>query len=636
MPPRRLAVLCVLAASLAASAGDDGIRFEYTLDPDLVLGYDASEWPPREVEPSDDPVWIGRNLAAWFDRVADLGVNVVTVSTFTREGDLYMTSPALKAAGFRATPAGDLFELYCVEAKRLGVVLSVPLEDIAHIVQGNKEFDSRIDPKRLKIDRVVALIAEIAAYARRHAVELWVTEEAFDDAGVSAIAKAAAAHGLKHLHFFPDPRSRPDLCVSEDYATYPRGLDRDDAERETWRVISAWGGSTLGLGALVFGSQAASGKPAGVATSGGWGLQPGCEVNVALLRTCQFAPSYYSFVEGWTAEWPDVTEADARFCRTFDYRRRLQPLIEELRKRPTASRPVANLILCPPRRAAADSDAHDLFDASVVGSADAVTNALLAAGFDLRVTQDAPCDGAALRYVIAAGRCEEVGMDEDLPDAIARLIDQEAPIVVQSIGAPGGGAGWRRATAALGLPSRPHERAFSWEEPLRSPIPEQASWEFANGGATSIRFRGFVLADDPENLGRSALYHVFSELGEPPHAKVRVRSTEGEVLVTEREGRWFVNGNFLHLEFSQVLANLVADGDAPFEAPTYAYVSTDRERSAVFAAADTEVRVRVRSGTRVRQWDASGTAMADPTVRVEDGVLTGRLGRWQLAIVTER
>ncbi|MBI4613063.1 MAG: hypothetical protein HY720_05585, partial [Planctomycetes bacterium] len=80
---------------------------------------------------------------------------------------------------------------------------------------------------------------------------------------------------------------------------YPFDLARDEEERRNWRPIASWGGSTLGLGAIVFAHQAARGKPAGLATSGNWGLAPGCERNVALLRAVQFAPHVYSFIPGW-------------------------------------------------------------------------------------------------------------------------------------------------------------------------------------------------------------------------------------------------------------------------------------------------------------------------------------------------
>ena len=105
-------------------------------------------------------------------------------------------------------------------------------------------------------------------------------------------------------------------------------------------------------------------------------------------------------------------------------------------------------------------------------------------------------------------------------------------------------------------------------------------------------------------------------------------------LVTARTRKYFVNGNFVHLAFSQVLANLLSGGSPVFLRPTYAYVAVGRERSVVFAAADTPVGLRLPAGAAVAQWNENGVRLENPTVTLENAVLSGRLDRWNLVIVT--
>ncbi len=635
--PLSLAVL-FLASPRAEEAA---FRFQAALDANDLRYSDASSWPPvEEGAQADDPAWVRKNIGHWLDRLGERGVGIVSVTTFDRDGNLFMTSPALKQAGFRETAVGDLFEAFCANAKRRGVAVNVLIEDIGHILNESKEYDPRIRREKLTHERIAALVRELGGYARRHGIEMWVSEEAFDDPYLPTIRDAARAAGLSYMHFFHDPAGNPDLCMTEDYGTYPRDLANREEDRRLWRVISAWNGNTLGTGAIVFGSQAAFGKPAGVATSGGWGLAPGCEINVALYRAFEFRPAVYAFYPGWTEQWPDTTRQDETFCREFNYTTDLEPLLVRYARPPEERRPIGNLILCAPKTDP-ESDAEDLFDAALLDSIDMITNTLSAAGYDLRVTFGTPLPEAELTYVLAIGGSSVVGAEADLPIPVAERIEKPgARVVLQVAGVPRSKGSWPRALRALGWPTEVEEHVFDWERLEESPIPEFAEAVLGEGTPVRIRYRGTWLqvVEKPEWLGRCALYHHRSDPGDglAKDTVVRVRAAEGgAALVTERSGKWFVTGSAIHFEFSNVLANLLSPDGPVFLEPTYAYVARGPRGAAVFAADDTSVRIRVPGGRTVVQWSETGKAVESPTVQIQNGVLEGRLGRWHLAIVTK-
>ncbi|MBI4612530.1 MAG: hypothetical protein HY720_02870 [Planctomycetes bacterium] len=635
MRASRILLLALLSAG-GAAADERPVRYVAGVGFHDVLEWDAATWPPREIEMSQDRDWIAANLARWFARARARGADVIGLEPFDRDGVTYMSSEALRRAGFRLPAVGDLFDLACAEAKRQDLAITAAIEDLAHIVYRSKEFDRRIRPKLLGPEAVAAVVADLGGYAKRHEIEMWVDEEAYGEEYLEAIAPVARAQGLVYLHYFHDPAGRADLCLSEDYSTYPFDLARDEEERRNWRPIASWGGSTLGLGAIVFAHQAVQGKPAGLATSGNWGLAPGCERNVALLRAVQFAPHVYSFIPGWLEETPEANDADSAYCRDFDYGKDLAPLVERYARRPSETKPVANLVLCPPPPGK-DSEAADLHDIALASSIDMIANAIHAAGYDLVATFGAPGERPAdLYYVFATGRCAELEVDEDVPEAVAALVERASRVVVQAAGAPGTGPGWKRVLAALGLPTAVEEDSFSWDKPRRHPLPASVLCAFP-AGEREVRYRGFHLyaTDDPEDLGRVPWYQSRAVLPGKLRAAatVRVAAPDGSALVTERSGKWFVNGNSIHLEFSSVLANLLAPERPVFEAPAHAYVVTGPARSAVFAAAATDVSLRLPSGSRIAQWNERGRPVDPPSVRLEDGRLRGRLGRWHLVLV---
>lgn len=619
-----------LACAGTALAQEPPPRFQKGLDLAEVLEFDASVRPPR---PLDEPLTeldaVRTNLDHWLDSLVGDGASILVVEAFDRDGALYLDSPTLARAGFRPTGPTDLFGLLCERAARRELVLVVMLEDLAHIVRGSKTFAPSIRAQALTPDAVAAVVGEIAAAARPHGTEVWVNEEAYDLGFRRAIARAAARAGLRYVHFFDDPEGLADLCMSEDYTTHPLDLARDQRERALWSVAVEWGGGTLGMGTLVFGSQAARGRPAGVATAGAWGLVPGCQINIALLRAAQFAPSIYAFYSGWTEAWPELTREDEQFVRTFGWGNELRAWIATASRPPAETKPIANLVLCPPpERAREDAGWEECLMASV----DMITNTLLAAGYELRVTygEAAPPD-AALVYAFAAPSAK-------VPAAIAARLAADRPCVVQFCGPLSSPAPWRATLGALGLPVDAESVGGADAADGSSRTPEWVDADFESGRAR-LHFRGyhFYEPDQPGNLGAAPWLECGLDLAGdlPDETEVILKSDDERPLLTRRGQRWFVNGSMVHMEFSIALANFLAMAPAPFAAPAFAYVSRGPLRTTVFAAADTGIRLRLMGGSRVRQWNERGRPVEPATVRVDGGLLIGTLARWNLAIVSQ-
>lgn len=164
---------------------------------------------------------------------------------------------------------------------------------------------------------------------------------------------------------------------------------------------------------------------------------------------------------------------------SYSFRENLLPLIEEHGRKPSdRAKGIANLVIDEPGKR--DSDLMDSYTDALLSSSDAITNAILAAGYDLVVTAS-PMENADLYYVFSPGMVFDEG--QDLPRDLASLTGGTAPVFYQVVGRflPGlTGGKYRR-------PSVYRAKPRSWRTTTKSPstIPSQRMLSTYSPGAVT-------------------------------------------------------------------------------------------------------------------------------------------------------
>lgn len=603
-----------------------GIIFALEVDPEGFIGGD------------------GKLVKSWFDKTAANGVSVISFGLFNLDGEALFDSPTLRAAGFRLDPdLGNAFPEIIREASSHNLKIVVMLEGIAHIVYNMKPYSDRIKPEKLTPEATKQLIKEIAEEAAKHNARVAVDEEAFPDVYIDAIRVASTRYGIEYDHFFEDLQCRPDMFISEDYAYYPLDARNNPADVNYLRELYSWGSyyGKLGFLNLIFGAGIGCGKATGVATAGGWGFAPKTHQNIALMRAVQFAPGFYMFVVGEGAAGPTYPE-ELPHVDGYDFKENLLPLINEFGRKPTDEpKKVANMIIDEPKNR--DSDLMDFFNDALLSSSDAITNAILAAGYDLVVTKS-PYENADLYYVLSPGMVFEEG--DDLSPELASLVDGSTPVFYQVIGELPRTPNWNRVSAALGIQGKYTVLVNAEDASFFDPIPEDVEYLFP-AGKYRVKYAGYSFEVwDEKQLGRFSVGHylhymdpaeISSEvLLEGLTAKDDDRVFDDKTALLIRGGNvYFVNGGYLHLDASHVLANIMSglEGRGPvYNKPSYGYFTNGESRAVFFAPYDVDIDINVFGGSRVTVFDEEGK-ITEPEVSLEDGRLMGKVKRFHLVIV---
>lgn len=574
---------------------------------------------------------------SWFDGAASRGVNAISFEVLSREGTAIYDSPAIREAGFVVDPElGNALPALFGEAAERNMKVIVMLETVGHVVGDMKSYSGDIRASRMTPEWVSMLIAELAAEARRQGAELAFDEEALDEEYITAIKEATRREGIEYAHFFEDLKCRADLFISEDYAYYPYSASGDDLGymRKIFRDGSYYG--KLGFLNIMFGSARACNKPSGVATAGGWGLGARTHQNIALMRAVQFSPEFYMFIVG-EDDSGRALPGEEEYVEGYNFSSELLPLIEEFgRKGSDKPKPLANLILDEPPL---ELELYGYYTDALLSSADAITNAILAAGYELAVTAE-PLAEAELYYVFTPG--EVFGEGGDISRELASLAEGDKPVFYQVVGGIPQGENWAFVMDKLGIPSA--EPIFN-DDARRSfePIPEEVTHTFP-AGDYRVKYAGYSFEVWEEQLlGRFTLGHHLNYI--PPE------EVEGEVLlagtiskdggagktalIVRRGNAFFVNGGHLHLEASSLLANIMAElrGRPPaYNAPSHGYFTNGESRAVFFSPYAVEVDLNVYGGSRVTEFDEAGRRV-EPGVRLEEGRLRGRVGRFHLVVV---
>ena len=104
-------------------------------------------------------------------------------------------------------------------------------------------------------------------------------------------------------------------------------------------------------------------------------------------------------------------------------------------------------------------------------------------------------------------------------------------------------------------------------------------------------------------------------------------------LIIRNDNVFFVNGGYIHLDASSILANLMAARPV-FNSPSYGYFTNGESRAAFYAPYDVDIDVNLQGGTRIAEFDETG-AQVLTSLTLDEGRLTGTLARFHLAVVHE-
>jgi len=641
-------VASLIGAFLWGWYSDDGVEFDegaINLDPVDLAGTQpflggAGEYVfgVEEVVPED----FKGDIPGWFADAAGRGIGVVGVDLVDiTEASMRMNSSSLAYAGFRLDgEMGDIYPEILEEAKKNNISVIVMIEAIAHVIDHMFEFSENIIEARIAPALVKGWIRDISATAAEHGLRVGITEEAFPENYMDAIDEACQEYGVTYIHFFEDLKGRPDMVLSEDYSYYPldaRGNAADVAYlKDIWTMGSYYG--ELGHLNVMFGSAAASGTESGVLTAGGWGMGAKTHQNIAVMRAVQYNPRVYFFVVA-TGDEDAIYPDEPDYVSNYDFKNELLPLLQEYGKRATdAPKPIANLVLDEPP---VGTDEYDQFLDTKLSSASAITNSMLAAGYDIVVTKSEPYASADLYYVLSDGVIWEVG--DDLPSSLADLVDGTAPVYYQVAGSLPQKTNWNKVTDALDIiGAQVVENEV--DESFFEPIPATAAYVLP-GGSYDIPYGGYSMEFWQLNqAGKFSVGHVTHYIEPAAYSgdvlvKGLTAKDGDEVLDDEtglivRKGNvHFVNGGFLHLGVSPALANIMAQTDV-YNTPSYGYLTNGADRSAFFAPYDTDIDVNLLGGTNITVFDENGAESSNHDLTIVNGRLTGNVGRFELVVVT--
>ncbi len=585
---------------------------------------------------------VASDLTGWFATTKARGINWISFEPFTLDGDVFFSSPTLMNAGFTLSAEyGDVLGEILAEAKKQDIKVAVMLEAFAHIREGSKAFDPKLNPDALTPSALESLIQELGTLARAADYSgLGVTEEAFTGDWLTTIANEAKNQGLEYTHFFDDTECRPDLQLSEDYAYYPKNARQDGDDQAYLRNINALASylGQLGYLDLMYGTAAACGSKRGVATAGGWGFGPATHQNIAVYRGIQYGPERYVFILAEDENGTIFSEEEA-FLQSYDFAQQLKPLLDmHAKKTSDSAKPIANIVLEYP-----DSqkypDAADVYGIAVLSSS-FLSSALLAAGYDLRVTHT-PLATADLYYVLTAG--DLVGQGTDLSDASAALLNKDTPVYFQIVGAAKDTTNFQSLFQRLGLSAIPTAVGNVEEQGTRDPTPQTVE-VVLSGNAVELPYAGVSIEVwFPELAGQFAYGHYVHQAspasfqaemllqGRMSAENDGVYDDDTALLVRNGNVHW-VNGGFIHHGMVAAFAN-VFSGTSIYASASYGYLTTGQERSAFWAPYDTALDLQLPAGSQVTQFDEKGNRLSTPTVQLEQGRLSGTVARFHLVVV---
>ena len=604
-----------------------------------------------------DIVQAKKNIIDWMNFHKKREVNLFSLSLLDLEGLTICDSSVLRRAGFRYIQnIGDIFPFILIEAKKRKFSLSISIDDISHIINGSKLYKEWIDPSKLKAEDVALFIEELGHYSKKYHVKILVNEESFGPHYIEFTSKACRKNNITYIRYSGDWDGKADIFCSEDYATYPIHPESNPDDAFYLYNLSKWGATSgrIGYLNLMFGRAYVLGKSTGVLTSGGWGLAPGCQQNVALFRSIQSSPSLYYFYAASYPEKRSENEEDVKFVNQYQYKKNLLSLIQKYSHyRSDFKKPIGNLILDPPDPPF-DGRGKKIFENALISSTEAITNAIESSGLKLAVSIKKPLPNAKLYYIFTAGSSPKFNLYRDISANLLPLFLQHKKKVFfqTALGIPRG-RNWRKVAPVLGLPSQNIPLTNLLKNAYESPIPASCQVPFPDKVVYlgknaeikyknyNVKYRGYqFIINKLEEAGKLATYHHLNNIS------YKQLDTEVEVLaagdafektlplITRKGNFYFVNGNFIHLGLSSALCNLMCERKLPvFHRPSYIYFCKGRYKSAIFAAAKTTIDLFFKHPGKIYHWKSNCEMYKKSSLKWQGQRLQGDLKKWELIII---
>jgi len=257
-------------------------------------------------------------------------------------------------------------------------------------------------------------------------------------------------------------------------------------------------------------------------------------------------------------------------------------------------RPIANLVIDPSTIPGASSIPAYM---ALLVDGPAIAGTFTALGYRVVSTVGAVLPDADAYYLLLLGGADETNI-APLPGYVEPLLAGEKPVYVQpTFGIPDAtdGAGWAPVRAFFGLPA-------GETVSLGSSIPETVQ----SGGFT-VRWKGadYLLVPIHEQIPGDAI--------DTSVARVVQRAWIGSdsiALIVQRDNKFLINSNLLHLESSYILSGLLA---GPLNRPATADVAYDTGKVVIFAEHECTVDINIPWSGRTQQirYGATGDLTLD-------------------------
>jgi hypothetical protein len=537
-----------------------------------------------------DAVWRhpdADRLPAYWDFVRAQGYTGVAFEIVEPSGLLHCFSPTLKSLGWdrqidrlgpllKAMPDLDRPE------RRLKIWIDLSAFS-RHAAGVGKWPDSLRRPSPEDSGQIAADLQEYYAYdelltepmtPETQSVLFWTAKALRKKLGLFAVSPAlerwaAPPSGKK------EERELQHRFVSRDTRTYPLKAGDDSAVPD------------IGLGDLAFALARSQGKDAWAACGAAVKGPPGFEHNLLVYRAAQYAPKGFIVVPGGANDY--IYDADR-----FDFGRKIRPDLLRFRalalEKNRARVPVANLVLGAQGRGPA-----------LPNFIEPVLNALLANGYDVRVTFDELLPRADLYYV---ANSEDWLYNLPFFRKLLDLLNEKksrfyGPVILHPTGAISDRGPWAELRAFFKIP----DSETGWMDDLP---------DFVDERGRKIGWKSTVEGESGMTSIRSQLVRAnYGEVFLAQHFRGRELA-----LILRNGNRFLINGNFLHLESAYILSKLM---QGALQAPAMAYVTSGRFRTAALALADTALRLKVPVQDPADFWtitvfDASGRLVQEETL----------------------
>lgn len=578
----------------------------------------------RPLVPNTTPLrsQIWENLLAWMQECQQRGINVFNLPILNSEGITLCDFPTLKKAKFRMIQeVGDLFPLIALEAKRRDLILSIPLDELGDIAEDEQLGSSWTEKSFLTPTQFGKFVEELGEAAKTYEVTLWINEQRLARKYRSPISQAANQYQIKYVRYSGDAEGFADLFCSEEYATFPTCLNQPTKENEYIYHLAQNGTAygRLGYQNMIYGLANTRKKATGMICASGWGLDEGVQSNIALYRAVQFNPCLYGFyqknIEKKQSHIPQFS------LRNFKYHKDLLPRIQQFqRSEKDIAKPIANLII----NISPKLDAADTVNAmeAMTSSLEAITNAITAAGFELYVTFQNPIPDAKLYYIITAGEWDT---------SLLLLFPNPQPIFLQNCWGFPEGAVWEQAASLFGIPLN----SRMLHNPHQSYIPQQISYPYAPD--IMLPYRGFQFnIEQARDAGKLVTLQQLADIKlENLSNSTNIIAANNQIaLITQKQNYFFVNGNFLHLSVSNILANLMASTPI-FSCPAPIYLTTSPERVAILAADHTpiDLYLPLQQQKTIYHFNQQGHLYPKTNLCWKQDHLVGNILQWELVII---